>query len=316
MKYILTFALVCCSLVCIVAQSNPFDVSHTKKDTSIVPVQKDNTTSNVFDVVRSEKDNTVAVQDSPTSDVKKSNPFDVSHIPLRASKLKKEATALNVTSSTKNSTSPSSNTFVFWLTLLSGILLAVVINTNRRLIPKIARSIPNENILKSSQREERGGLSVPFIILYASFFINAAIFVYLLIKQMGHLPSSGFVFYLYLLGGIVGVYLIKHLLLRCLGWIYPISERANLYSYSISTFNAFLGIIIIPFNLLIAFGPPSITMTSLYIVGGIIIILLILRSLRGLAIGIRYVQSNLFHFLLYLCAFEIVPIVLFIKWLV
>lgn len=318
MKYVLTFALLCYSFY-LGGQNNPFDVRHTKSDTSVTPTIVPSTTKssskNVFDVVRNDEIDSPAMTSQDTPKAKKGNPFDVSHVPLRASKLKKEATALNVSSS-GNNTSPSSNTFIFWLTLLSGILLAVVINTNRKLIPKIVRSIPNENILKSSQRDEKGGLSIPFMILYASFFINAAILVYLVIKNLGHLSSSGFIFYLYLLIGLAGVYMIKHLLLIGLGWVYPISEKANLYSYSISVFNIFLGIIIIPFNLLIAFGPPSITTTVLYIVGGVIVILLILRSLRGLAIGVGYVQSNLFHFLLYLCAFEIVPVLLFIKWLV
>ena len=47
-------------------------------------------------------------------------------------------------------------------------------------IKKISNAITNENVLKLMHREEKRGISGYNLLLYISFFINAAIFVYLI----------------------------------------------------------------------------------------------------------------------------------------
>jgi hypothetical protein len=249
---------------------------------------------------------------SNTEELLDQNPFDVSHIPIRKSKLKTEAVAFKTTNKKiKDVETTGSNAFLFFLNLLSALLLAIVINTQKGAINKIANAITNENVLKLIHREEKKGVKGYHLLLYMSYFINAAIFVYLVI--FNKYEQQGWTTYQFILLTIVGVYLGKHMFLMLLGKVFPFQKESQLYSFTIQTFNIFVGLILIPLNLIIAFGPEKTAEPMIYLGLIIITILALLRTFRGFLIASTYIQSNLFHFLLYLCTFEIIPILLLIK---
>ena len=242
------------------------------------------------------------------------NPFDISHIPIRKSKLKKEANAFKPTAAKSKNTNKSekgSNAFLFWLNLLTAFILAIVINTQRGAITKITKAITNENVLKLNHREEKKGVNGHYILLYFSFIVNAAIFAYLILYSL--YDQSGWYLFQLCFFGILLTYVVRHIFLSLLSSSFPIQKEVSLYGFTIETFNLFIGIILIPLNLIIAFGPEKIAVPLIYLTAIIIGILILLRSFRGLLISSRWISSNLFHFLLYLCAFEILPILLFIK---
>jgi len=240
------------------------------------------------------------------------NPFDVSHIPIRKSKLKKEADAFKTSiKKTGGSKSKDSNAFLFWLCLLTGFILAIVINTQRGAITKIAKAITNENMLKLNHREEKKGVNGHYILLYFSFIVNAAIFAYLILYHK--FDQSGWYTFQLCFFGILLIYVAKHIFLSIISSGFPIQKEVSLYGFTIQSFNLFTGIVLIPLNLIIAFGPEKIAVSLIYLTLIIIGILLLLRSFRGFLIASRWISGNLFHFFLYLCAFEILPILLLIK---
>jgi len=238
------------------------------------------------------------------------NPFDVSHIPLRKSKLKKEANAFDG-KKTETKKDTQSNAFLFWLILLTSLLLAIVINTQRGAITKISKAITNENVLKLNQREEKRGINGHYTLLYVAFIINAAIFLYLIVNNFVGL--SGWQVFQKSLLAVFLVYAFRHLFLFMVSKSFPIEKEAALYSFTIQTFNMFIGIVLIPVNLIIAFGPEKMVSILIYVSLFFIGLAYLLRNLRGILIASKYISGNLFHFLLYLCTFEILPILLLIK---
>lgn len=319
--------------------ANPFEIQ-SRLD-SIYESQQigESSTTNVFDVVRAddpkvttssalqaanskEEESTIVPQvgeeeiilDTNEPDLDVANPFDVSHIPIRKSKLKKEANAFKPTTSKENDKkkgAKGSNVFLFWLNLLTAFIIAIVINTQRGAITKITKAITNENVLKLNHREEKKGVNGHYILLYFSFIVNAAIFSYLIFYNL--YDQSGWYVFQLCFFGILLIYVVKHIFLSIVSISFPIQKEVSLYGFTIETFNLFIGIILIPLNLIIAFGPEKIAVSLIYLTIAIIGLLLFLRSFRGLLISSRWISSNLFHFLLYLCAFEILPILLLIK---
>lgn len=247
------------------------------------------------------------------------NPFDVSHIPIRRSKLKKEADAFaptksltsNKTKRERSSSETSSNAFLFWLNLLTGFILAIVINTQSGALTKISKSITNENVLKLNHRNEKRGTAGHYLLLYFSFFINAGIFIYLVIYHF--YGMSGWMLFAKCFAGVSVIYLLRHLFLYMVGVSFPVRKEASLYGFTIESFNLFIGIILIPLNLIIAFGPTNIAIPLIYVSMVVVGLLILLRTFRGLLISTSWISSNLIHFFLYLCAFEILPILLLIK---
>lgn len=311
--------------------SNPFDIQSRKAATDQDTVSQEaepvtlttEAADNAFEIQREGASAAPVTSEAQQEALPQGNPFEVSHVPLRASKLKSEADAFKprvkheskkVTDVLGEVKEDYPNTFIFWLVLISSGLLAVVINTKRNVILKTARGILNQNILKSSLREQNGGWSGHFLMLYLIFFINASIFTYLLLTR--YTDYSGLKVFGLVTLAVLGIYLLRHVLLFLLGFAFPIKEETRLYNYAIQHFNVFAGLVLMPLNLVVAFGPPSLSTTFLYITLAAIGILLLLRYLRGLNISMRYAVGSTFHFLLYLCAFEIVPILLFIKFAV
>jgi hypothetical protein len=313
--------------------ANPFEIQSRLDSVYNSEGKSESSTNNIFDVQRAKdeiyipeistiskdsieieqvSDITPPVGDEDAEVHSDQNPFDVSHIPIRKSKLKKEADAFksnNIPASERNSS--GSNAFLFWLNILTALILAIVINTQKGAINKISNAITNENVLKLIHREEKKGINGYHLLLYSSFFINAAIFVYLIVFNFFKL--QGWTYFQYIFLGILGVYLVKHLFINIMGKVFPFKKDSQLYGFTIQTFNIFVGIILIPFNLIIAFGPESTAVPLIYIGLVIIGILTLLRIFRGFLIASTYIQSNLFHFLLYICTFEIIPILLLIK---
>jgi len=315
--------------------ANPFEIQSRLDSVYNSEGKSESSTINVFDVQRSDdaiesitptkRDTLIEEQESdlvPSVGEEglvdeeivelEQNPFDVSHIPIRKSKLKTEADAFKTQSKRLTDIDSSeSNAFLFFLNLLSALLLAIVINTQKGAIKKIANAITNENVLKLIHREEKKGISGYHLLLYVSFFINAGIFVYLI--AFNFYNARGWMSFLWIFLGILGIYFGRHIFLMLIGKVFPFKKDSQLYGFTIQTFNIFLGIILIPFNLIIAFGPEKTTVPLIYIGLIIIGILALLRTFRGFLIASSYIQGNLFHFLLYLCTFEILPILLLIK---
>jgi len=317
---------------------NPFELSHRLDSVYIAPAS---TGTNVFDIKRDQEvtepikldspqktaypvipveseeilgqpekeNNSEPATAQPEAEVTSSNPFEVSHIPLRKSKLKEGANAF-VKQKTKQDNS-TSNIFIFWLVLLSCVIIAFVINTKSSVIPSMVKSFTNTNVLLYNKREENGGISGHYLLLYIIFFINAGIFIYLLLNKYTNYSSG--VIYVYCLLGVILLYLLRHFLLYALGYIFPISKEVNIYNFSIQVNNNLLGLVLIPLNLIVAFGPTSLSIAFIYISLITVVFFYVIRSVRGLLLAAPYIQKHIFHFFLYLCAFEIIPILLCMK---
>lgn len=229
------------------------------------------------------------------------NPFEVSHIPIRRKGPSIGQIPLDI--------KPKVNTnFIFWLMLFSWLLLAVVLGNKRDILPKLSRSLFNENVLKLTKRQDGEGLNLHYVLMYIVFFINASVFIYLIGKQYFDEPSV-WTWFLILLS-IAAIYIVRHIVMRFIGWLFPLEKESSLYSFTIMVINLLLGLFLIPVNLLMAFGPENLFKPA-FIVGLVIIgILLLIRYLRGLFISANFVVSNFFLFFVYLCTLELAPLLI------
>jgi hypothetical protein len=89
-------------------------------------------------------------------------------------------------------------------------------------------------------------------------------------------------------------------------------ETAKEYIQNILIYNLVTGIILLPLLLLIIYTYHEL---FLYMAGGLILIMIFLRFIRGVAIGLSDTKFSLFHLFLYLCTLEILPIIVAAKFL-
>lgn len=204
--------------------------------------------------------------------------------------------------------------FLFGTTMFSLLLLTLLVTLFRGTIAKVYRAVFNDNMLSQAYREREGGGGAAFFIVYSLFFVSAGLFVFLVLRKYGvPIFASHFLSLLACIGGVLGVFMAKHLLLRLLGSIFPLGKELRLYSFTIMVFAIFMSLLIFPVNLLLAYGAEEWGGNLVYLSVALAISVYLLRSVRALFIANKYLLSDKFHFLLYLCAVEIGPAMVLYK---
>jgi hypothetical protein len=198
--------------------------------------------------------------------------------------------------------------FTVFLFAIVFALLAWALSLNREVLRKIYRAALNENLSSLLYREQRFATTqYLYYTIYIIFFINAGLFLYFLGREFEWttwtLTSIWSCIVL-----VVVVYMLRHLSMSILGHTYPITKEMTHFSFSILLHNILLGIALIPVNLFLAFGPDGLHRT-IAITGAVICCLIyIMRQFRGLLIAGSAITSHPFHFFVYLCAVEILPL--------
>lgn len=206
--------------------------------------------------------------------------------------------------------------FVFIALLSILIFLTVIFTLFRHSFIKAWKSFLNENMLNQIHREQGFVANVPYLLMNFLFFINAALLVVLIMNYYEYsLFSSNWLSLLFLFGAISGIFLIKHLFLKIAGAVFPFSKETKSYAFTITIFCAILGLILTPLNLCIAYLPKDFTVVIIWISLAIIALTYVFRSIRGFFIGSGYLASNQFHFLLYICAVEIAPTLILLRFI-
>jgi hypothetical protein len=232
--------------------------------------------------------------------LKEKNPFEVNHVPIRVKSAPKLG---NIDLDIKPKVS---NSFIFYVMLFSWALLALVLANRREILSKLVKSTFNENVLKLTKREEGERFSLHFFIMYGVFFINLSVFIYLVVKHYTNLNSI--LVWFYMLTAVTMIYVIRHFTLRFIGWLFPIEKEMSLFSFMIMLLNLLGGLLLIPFNLAMAFGSELLFFPALIGASILLGLLLLIRYTRGFFITANMIGSNVLLFFIYLCAVEIMPI--------
>ena len=207
--------------------------------------------------------------------------------------------------------------FLFITVIVMMILLTLLFTLFRNIIGKAWQGFLNANILNQLYREQSLVTNIPYLILYGLFFLNAGIFTMLLTKYFKiPIASSHIGSLLLCVGGIAAFFLMRHSLLRFVGYVFPIHKETGTYGFSLTIFNIIIGLILVPMILFIAYSPDSLATTLIPIFLVLLLGTYLYLLLRGLLIANRYVLLHKFHFLLYICAVEIAPLIIVAKWLI
>lgn len=123
---------------------------------------------------------------------------------------------------------------------------------------------------------------------------------------------SGVIISLLILGAIA-MYVGKYAFVQFTGWAFNIRSTTEQYNFNIFLVNKILGIALLPFIVCFAFLN-SAWDTPLCIISIIVLVVLLAnRYVRSWNIFAHFFMNSRFHFFMYLCAFEILPLAVLIK---
>ncbi len=116
------------------------------------------------------------------------------------------------------------------------------------------------------------------------------------------------------------IYVVRFLFLKFTGWVFNISEITDNYTFNVFLINKILGIALIPFTVILAFGQGQWVQASLFLSFLVIAILFLNRYLRSGVVFGYFIKFSKFHFFMYLCASELLPLAVLMKlvnqWLI
>lgn len=270
--------------------------------------------TNPFELRASETDKAADVKPgSPAteSEIDHTNPFEIKHVPANYSLRDTLQVKKPIPITSKK---VKSQNFLFVSISLLLLFLTILVVMNRSLLANIYRAIFSDTYLKVVYRFQNSGQTLSYGLFYLFFFLNAGLFLTLLLKQFKfNYFTSDITLFFVCVGVIALTYLIKHTILRLVGLIFPVQKEISYYSFTIIAFNIFLGIALLPINSLISFSNDKVANVCLYL--GVIFFLLLycIRQLRGMFLAANYLTFQKFHFFIYLCTVEIAPILILTK---
>ena len=157
---------------------------------------------------------------------------------------------------------------------------------------------------------------LPSLMFNGFFVASAGLYINFLLHYFKFTPVANFwLLFLYCCIGLSIIYLVKFVGLIILGWLFNMQKAADSYIFIVFIINKIIGISLLPFLILLGLTEGVMYIVALVMswccVGG----LLLYRFILGFTAIRNEVRFNLFHFLLYLCAFEIAPLLLIYKLL-
>jgi len=171
--------------------------------------------------------------------------------------------------------------------------------------------------LKQRQTQEQLLQSALASVLMNSFFVlSAGLYVNFLLQYFQLVISDNFwVQYIYCAGALAAIYLVKYIGLKITGWLFNVSNATDSYIFIVFIINKMLGILLLPFLLVLAFSTEPLYSSAMLISWVGIALLLIYRFILSYGAVRKEVKLNSFHFILYILGFEVVPQLLIYKLL-
>jgi hypothetical protein len=196
------------------------------------------------------------------------------------------------------------------------VFFALIRNSFPRYLDDLFKSYFRTTMKQRQIREQLVQAPLPSLLLNILFSLSIGMYVALLLQHFGLGTDLNFwLLYLYCVVAVAGVYAVKFVTLKFFGWIFQVREAAETYIFIVFTTNKIMGILLLPFLFIMAFShgifqEVSLTLSLVMVPG-----LLAYRYFLSFVSIRRMVKISFFHFILYLAAFEIAPVLLINKLL-
>jgi hypothetical protein len=212
-----------------------------------------------------------------------------------------------------------SQTADFYLLLLLCILLGLIRYMDTRYFINLWRAFFNPTLSNRQLKEQLQGSGLPNLLMNIFFAFAAGAYIYYVVRfftphHSGVIPPSLLI--IMLISGTGLIYLAKYAAVRFSGWAFRVEGITEHYLFNVFLINKVLGITLLPFVIILAFADHQwagqVVVVSFIVCG----ILLLNRYIRSWQVFGSFFQFSKFHFFMYLCASELLPLAVLMKLLV
>jgi hypothetical protein len=212
---------------------------------------------------------------------------------------------------------PSSFEGMFYLLVVMMFYFAVVKLFFGKYLANLMTLFFKASIRQQQLREQVLQSPFPSLLLNILFIFSAGLYAAFLLRYYHYgNPEWFWLHFIYCAGLLAVLYMLKYLVLRITGWIFNINKAVETYLFVVFMTNKVIGIFLLPFLVLIAFSGPFLTDVGITISIIMIGLFYVYRFIASYSTLHKEIKISGLYFFLYLCAFEIAPLLLIYKVLV
>ena len=175
--------------------------------------------------------------------------------------------------------------------------------------------ITNANLGQQIYRDREYSLNIFTMLTFINFSVATGVFLYIAaVKFAIPLPFGKELFdIIFCIAVVVAGYLGKTILYRIAGYLYHIGDTVSMFRFNTLVIYQLAGFALLPFLIFAATSPEPVAGWA--VIGGFILfgIILLVRLFKGLQIAGQFITFRFVYFFLYLCAFEIAPVIIVYK---
>jgi hypothetical protein len=146
------------------------------------------------------------------------------------------------------------------------------------------------------------------------FAVTGGLYIYFLLQHFNWINASGPLVAVAACSLAVAlIYFLKFITLKFTGWLTGYNDAANTYLFIIFLINKILGILLLPFVIVMAFAEEFLRYPAVLISLLLVALMFLLRFLRSYGLLRRDIKVSRFHFFLYIAGIELVPLLLIYK---
>lgn len=200
---------------------------------------------------------------------------------------------------------------IFYTVLMLFFLLGVIRISFSKYFHDLFTAFLNPTLSQRQLKDQLSQTPIPSLLLNVFFAISTGTFIFLLLKQYHYFEVSNPIYLIPIFILLIAViYLFKYIFLRLSAWLFGFTDLLSNYIFTLFLINKIIGIVLLPCILFIAFAPPNWASASISCSLVFISSMLIYRYVRAYGLVRHHISFSKFHFFLYLCGFEIAPVLI------
>jgi hypothetical protein len=167
---------------------------------------------------------------------------------------------------------------------------------------------------QQQMREQAQQAPFPSLLLNILFVLSTSLYACFIVRYYHIVAETQFwMLFIYCIIIICSIYIVRFCILKLCGWIFNIKRATDNYIFMIFMVNKIAGFALLPFLILLSFSDSTTAEMAITISIIMIAILFVYRFAACYATIRSEIKLSLFHYFIYLCAFEIAPLLLIYK---
>jgi hypothetical protein len=201
---------------------------------------------------------------------------------------------------------------IFTILLVMGLIIVAIAKlVSPKRFDDFILVLGNDKYLKIYSRDQKF-FDAFDALLFTNLVLSVSVFCFITYREIAEIQNIPYNTMFKLTFSIGLFILIKVLVERLIGSLFEIDKLIDQYLFQKISFKNYLGLILLPVNalLLYSFKP---TLPIIYGIVSLILFVNILGLMSSFKTHQSLIKSNLFYFILYLCALEIAPYIILYK---